>query len=115
MAARVVRFASNEEDSSIDFQWPDGAQLQVSADDVDRSHPLRDMLDSTVASEETTITFPSDVELSHFHAWAVAVQPDSPVFKAGAEELKLCLEVRMSFFMHDVGGWKVVVDGVSAT
>ena len=111
MAARV-RFACNEEDGSCNFQWPDGAQLHVSADALDGSRPLRDMLDSAVASEESSIMFPSDVELSYFHTWAAAVQPDSPIFKAGAEELKWCLEVRTRFFMLDVR--KVGGGGVSA-
>ena len=100
MAARVVRFACNDEDGSYGFQWPDGVQLHVSAHAVNRDRPLRDMLDSTVASEETTITFPSDVELSHFHTWAAAVQPDSHIFEAGPEELNQCLEVREGSCMH---------------
>ena len=100
MATQVLRFACNEEDGSYDFHWPEGAQLRVSSYAVGRSRPLRDMLDSAVASEETTIAFPSDVELSYFHTWASAVQPDSPVFEAGAEELNRCLEVQTGFPMH---------------
>lgn len=107
MAALVVRFANNEEDGSYDFLCPDGAELHVSADDVGRSRPLRDMLESAVTCEEATITFPSAAELSHFLTWAAAVQPGSTFFKEGPEDLEKCLEVCQLFSVHDVR-WKVV-------
>ena len=37
MAARAVHFTFDEKDGSFDFQWPDGAQLHVSAYDVGRA------------------------------------------------------------------------------
>ena len=52
---------------------------------------------------DTTIPFLSSVELSHFHIWAAAVQPDSPDFQADAERMKRALEVRCCTYMHKPG------------
>ena len=75
------------------FEFPCGDRLYVLDDDVERSRPLRDMIVGAATSGETTIPFPSSVELSHFHIWAAAVQPDSPVFQADAETTHRSLEV----------------------
>ena len=90
----TVQFECNEDDGIHVFVFPCKERLQVKLDDVERSRPLIDMLESAATSGETTITFPSSVKLSHFHIWAAAVQPDSPVFQADAHALRRSLEVR---------------------
>ena len=82
------------------FEFPCGDRLYVLDDDVERSRPLRDMIVGAATSGETTIPFPSSVELSHFHIWAAAVQADSPVFQPDAERMKRALEVRCCTYMH---------------
>ena len=89
-----VQFTCNEDNGSYMFEFPCGERLQVPDNDVGRSRPLCDMIESAATSGETTIPFLSCVELSHFHTWAAAVQPDSPVFQANAERIKRALEVR---------------------
>ena len=89
-----VHFTRNDEDGSFAFVFPCKERLQVTADDVERSRPLRDMIESAATSGETTVMFLSSLELSHFHVWAAAVEPDSPVFQADAEGIKRALEVR---------------------
>ena len=88
-----VQFTCQDDEQSYLFVFPCEERLQVLGTDVERSRPLRDMLESAAASGET-IMFPSGVELSHFHVWAAAVQPDSPVFHTDAESMKRALEVR---------------------
>ena len=89
-----VEFESNKHDGSYVFHLPCGGRLQLSEHDVNRSRPLRDMMESAATYRDTTITFPSSLELSHFHIWAAAVQPGSTVFQADAKGMKRCLEVR---------------------
>ena len=79
-----VQFTCNEEDSSHLFEFPGGKRLQVPDEDLQRSCPLRDLIETAATSGETTITFPSRVELSNFRIWAAAIQPDSPVFRSDA-------------------------------
>lgn len=93
MAGQVVHFSLSDDEGSCLFQFPGGAQLQVSTQDVERSCPLRNMLDSTAASEETSIALPTDSELSHLHNWATAVQTDSPAFQSVAKGFQQYIEV----------------------
>ena len=88
-----VQFTCNEDDGSYVFVFPWKERLQVPRKDIERSVPLRDMIESAATCEETTITFPSSVELSHFQTWAAAVQPGSPVFQANAEGIERSLVV----------------------
>ena len=87
-----VHFQCKEDDSSYLFLFPCGERIQVPENNVERKLPLRDMLESAANCGDTTIPFLSSVELSHFHIWAAAVHPDSPVFQADAERMKRALE-----------------------
>ena len=100
----MVHFEGSEEDGSYLLLFPGGEQLQVTADDVGRSRLLRDLLDSAVEAGETTLTFPSCVELSHLRTWATAVQPDSVVLRENAETMGKCLVVRSHFTNPSVRG-----------
>ena len=62
-----VHFQCKEDDGSYLFLFPRGERIQVPENDVERSLPLRDMLESAANCGDTTIPFPSSVELSHFH------------------------------------------------
>ena len=95
-----VHFQCKEDDGSHLFLFPRGGRIQVPENVVERSLLLRDMLESAANCGDTTIPFPASVELSHFHIWAAAVQPDSPVLQADAERMKRALEVRCCTYMH---------------
>ena len=95
-----VHFQCKEDDGSYLFLFPRGERIQVPENDVERSLPLRDMLESAANCGDTTIPFPSSVEISHFHIWAAAVQPDSPVFHADAKRMKRALELRCCTYMN---------------
>ena len=88
-----VQFTCNEDTASYVFKFPCGERLQVPHDYVERSRPLRDMIEGAATSGDTTIPFPSTVELSHFHIWADAVQPDSSALQGDAKGMERSLEV----------------------
>lgn len=89
-----VQFTYTKDDDTYTFVFPCGERLHVIHEEVERSQPLSDMIDSATTSGETTIPFPSSAELSQFHIWAATVHPDSEVFDADAESIKRSLEVR---------------------
>ena len=59
-----VHFQCKEDDGSYLFPFPRGERIQVPENDVERSFPLRYMLESVANCGDTTIPFPSSVELS---------------------------------------------------
>ena len=95
-----VHFQCKEDDGSYLFLFPRGERIQIPENDVERSLPLREMLESAANFGDTTIPFPSSVELSHFHNWAGAVHPDSSVIQADAERMHRALKVRCCTYVH---------------
>lgn len=94
MVARLVHFIFRDGEGNYHFQFPGGARVQAAAQDVKRSRPLCQLIDSAAASGETYITFPTNSELLHLYLWAAALQLDASTFQADAEGFRKCFEVR---------------------
>ena len=56
-----VHFQCKDDDGSYLSLFPRGERIQVPENDVERSLPLRDMLESAANCGDTTIQFPSSV------------------------------------------------------
>jgi hypothetical protein len=69
---KIVHFDLKDEERLVEFRFPDGQRMTASVEDVARSAPLQDMLDSAAASGESILTFPSAVECSHMQHWCQA-------------------------------------------
>jgi hypothetical protein len=89
----VVHFLVKEEEGLLQLRFAVGP-LVVQSEDVARSGPLQDMLDSATDSGSTTLTLPSTMQALYLQLWAEAVQPGEEVFQEGADRLAQCLEVR---------------------
>jgi hypothetical protein len=87
----VVHFLVKDAEGVVEFTFPDGSSLIATAEDVARSTPLQDMIDSAAG---TSLTLPSSTQCMYLKHWAEAVQPGSGVLNESAGRLAQCLVVR---------------------
>jgi hypothetical protein len=90
---KIVHFDLNDAEGLVEFRFPDEQRMTASSDDVARSAPLQDMLDSAAASDESILTFPSAVECSHLQHWCQAVQVAAGELPQAPGSIVQCLEV----------------------
>jgi hypothetical protein len=90
---KIVHFELQDEEGLVEFRFPDEACMSASTDDVARSMPLQDMLDSATASGDTTLTLPSAVECRHLWQWCQAVQVGAGELPQEPGSIVQCLEV----------------------
>jgi hypothetical protein len=88
---KIVYFEPKDVEGLVEFRFPDGQRMMASTEDVARSAPLQDVLDSVAASGESILTFPSAVECSHLQHWCQAVAAREHPQDAGC--IVQCLEV----------------------
>jgi hypothetical protein len=91
--ARVVCFVFKDEDDAVEFKFPEGSCMEVSTEDVGRSCPLQDMLDSASASGDSTLTLPSAVECTHLQHCCETVRLSGGEFPSDAGRIVQCQEV----------------------
>jgi hypothetical protein len=89
----VVQFLVKDEEGLLQLSFPDSPDMTVALEDVARSGPLKDMLDSATASGSTTFTLPSTTQALYLQLWAEAVKPGEEVLQEGADRLARYMEV----------------------